>query len=119
MLAIRAGDQGKLDVAERYFRQAMSDGGTEYGALAKLALADACAAEGKTAEAEKLLKELIEKPSVMVSKEQATISLAKIYFAKSRPQEARKLLEPLRSQSTAAGRIAVSLLAEANSNPGR
>lgn len=111
LLGVRASDEGKLDVAERYFKQATADGGSEYGALAKLALADVYATQGKTADAEKLLKELIEKPSVMVSKDQATIALAKIYL-KSRPIEARKLLEPLRTQTTAVGRVAVALLAE-------
>jgi hypothetical protein len=115
LLAIRAADRGSLDVAERYFRQAMSDGGSEYGSLAKLALADVCATEGKTADAEKLLKELIAKPSVLVSKDQATVALAKIYL-KSRPLEARRLLEPLRTQSTAVGRIAVTLLADTYPN---
>jgi TolA-binding protein len=119
LLAIRAADQGKLDVAERYFRQAISDGGSEYGSLAKLALADVCATQGKTAEAEKLLKEIMEKPSVMVSKEQATISLAKVYIAKSRPQEARKLLQPMLGQTTSAGRVAASVYAETNSIPAK
>lgn len=114
-LGIRSADLGKMDVAERYFRQAVSDGGTEYGSLAKLALADVCATESKTAEAETLLKELINKPTVMVSKEQATVSLAKLYL-KSRPLEARKLLEPLRTQTTAVGRIAVNLLTETYPN---
>lgn len=115
LLAIRAADHGSLDVAERYLRQAVADGGSEYGSLAKFALADVCVSGGKTADAEKLLKELIAKPSVLVSKDQATIALAKIYL-KSRPMEARKLLEPLRTQSTAVGRIAVTLLAETYPN---
>lgn len=111
LLAVRAADQGKLDVSERNLKQAVADGGSEYGTLAKLALADVYATQGKTADAEKLLKELIEKPSVLVSKDRATIALARIYV-KSRPAEARKLLEPLRTQTTAVGRVAVSMLAE-------
>ena len=93
----------------------MSDGGSEYGSLAKLALADVCASQCKTADAEKLLKELIDKPTVMVSKEQATIALAKVYVSKSRPQEARKLLQPMLGQTTSAGRVAASVYAETNS----
>jgi TolA-binding protein len=118
LLAVRAADQGKLDVAERNFKQAVSDGGSEYGALAKLALADVYATQGKTADAEKLLKELIEKPSVLVSKDRATIALARIYL-KSRPLEARKLLEPLRTQTTSVGRVAVSMLAETYPTSGK
>jgi predicted negative regulator of RcsB-dependent stress response len=119
VLAIRAADQGKLDVAERYFRQAVSDGGTEYGSLAKLALADVFVSQGKTADAEKLLKELIDKPTVLVSKEQATISLARVYISKSRPQEARKLLQPMLGQTTSAARVAASVYAETNSIPAK
>ena len=118
LLGIRASDEGKFDVAERYFKQAVSDGGSEYGALAKLALADVYVTQGKTADAEKLLKELVDNPSVLVSKDQATIALAKIYL-KSKPLEARKLLEPLRTQSSAVGRVAVALLAETYPNASR
>lgn len=111
LLGVRAADQGKLDVAAGQFRRAIADGGSEYGALAKLALADILVTQAKSADAEKLLKELIEKPTVLVSKDQATVALAKIYL-KGRPLEARKLLEPLRTKTTAIGRIAVGLLAE-------
>lgn len=118
LLGIRAADQGKLDVAERNFKQAVADGGSEYGTLAKVALADVYATQGKTADAEKLLKEVIEKPTVLVSKDQATIALARIYM-KSRPLEARKLLEPLRTQKTAVAGVAVGLLAETYTTPGK
>ncbi len=118
LLGVRASDQGKFDVAERTFKQAVADGGSEYGTLAKVALAEVYASQGKTADAEKLLKEVIEKPSVLVSKEQATIALAKIYL-KSRPLEARKLLEPLRTQKPAVASVAVSLLAETYPTSGK
>ena len=52
------------------------------------------------AEAEKLLRSLIDDPTILVSKEQATIALAKV-VAKKNPAEARKLLEPLRAASAA------------------
>jgi hypothetical protein len=118
LLGIRAADHGQLDVAERNFKQAAEDGGSEYGALAKLALADVYATQSKTADAEKLLKGLIEKPTVLVSKDQATIALAKLYI-KSRPAEARKLVQPLLSQTTAVGRVAATLFAESNPNSAR
>jgi hypothetical protein len=118
LIAIRAADQGKLDVAERNLKLAVADGGTEYGSLAKLALADVYSTQGKTADAEKLLKELIEKPTALVSKNQATMALARIYL-KSRPAEARKLLQPLLTQTTSVARLAASLLAETNPNSAR
>ncbi|MGD0578407.1 MAG: tetratricopeptide repeat protein [Bryobacteraceae bacterium] len=115
LLGIRAADQGKFDDAERYFKLAVDDAGKEYGSLAKLALADIYSAKGKSAEAEKLLKDLMDHPTVMVSKDQALISLARLY-SKTKPAEARKLIDPLlRSPDTSAGRIATALMTEASS----
>jgi predicted negative regulator of RcsB-dependent stress response len=112
LLGTKAADQGKFDDAERYFKLAIQDANKEYGSLAKLSLADVYAAQGKPAEAEKLLKELIDHPTAMVSKDQATISLARLYF-KTKPAEGRKLLDPLlHAPDTTAGRIATTVLTE-------
>ncbi|MCX6625410.1 MAG: hypothetical protein NTY38_30995 [Acidobacteria bacterium] len=74
-----------------------------------LALAQIYASQSKIADAEKLLRGLIEDPTVFVSKEQATISLAEI-LQRTRPDEARKLLEPLRgSARPAVSRAAISV----------
>ncbi len=113
LLGIRAADQGKFDDAERYFKLAVDDAGKEYGSMAKLALADVYSAKGKPVEAEKLLKELMNKPTAMVSKDQATISLVRLYV-KTKPAEARKLIEPLlRAPGTTAGRIATEVMTAA------
>ena len=48
---------------------------------------------------------------MLVSKEQATISLARL-LASSNPSEARKLLEPLKAAPGGVGRAAGSALAE-------
>jgi hypothetical protein len=61
------------------------------------------------AEAEKLLRSLIAKPSAFVSKEQATIALAEL-LASRNPAEARKLLEPLRSARPAISQAAIAAL---------
>ena len=42
-----------------------------------------------------MLRDLIAHPTIFVSKEQATITLAR-YLAPKKPAEARKLLDPLR-----------------------
>jgi len=110
LLGIRAADQGKFDDAERYFKLAVDDAGKEYGSLAKLALADVYSAKGKPDEAEKLLKGLIDHPTAMVSKDQATISLVRLY-SKTKPADARKLADPLlHAPDTTAGRIATGLM---------
>ena len=44
-----------------------------------------------------MLRDLIAHPTIFVSKEQATITLAR-YLAPKKPAEARKLLDPLRAE---------------------
>jgi len=110
LLGIRAADQNRFDEAEQHLKAAADGGSKEYGSLAKLALAEVYAARGKNADAEKLLKELIDKPTALVSKDQATISLARLYL-KTKPAEANKLLDPLlHAPDTTAGSIATALI---------
>lgn len=111
LLGANAADQGDLDAAVKHLQTALKDGGSDYAGLAKLALADVYNAQGKPADAEKLLREVIASPSALASKEQATINLARL-LARTKPEEAKKLLEPLRTETGAASRAAISLLSE-------
>jgi hypothetical protein len=77
----------------------------------QVALADIYRAQGKIAEGEKLLRSLIEKPTDFVSREHATILLAEL-IKDSRPEEARKLLEPLRTSRSVISRHSLTVLAE-------
>ena len=79
--------------------------------MAKLSLAPIYSATGRQAEAERLLRSVVDKPTLFVSKEQATIALARL-IAKNKPEEARKLLEPLRTERSAVSRAALAALAE-------
>jgi predicted negative regulator of RcsB-dependent stress response len=110
-LGARAGSNpSRLEEAVKYLQQA-GGGNSPYASLARLALAEVYASQGKIADAEKLLRGLMEKPTILVSKEQATLALARL-LAASRPQEARKLLEPLRSSPGPVGRVATETLEE-------
>jgi len=111
MLGVAAADKGKLEEAQKYLKTAADSGKHEYAALAKFSLAEVYASQGKTAEAEKLLRELLNNPATLVSKDQVTIALATA-IAKSKPDEAKKLLEPLRTQSGAASRVAIARYGE-------
>lgn len=111
LLGVNAADQGNIADARRYLASAVKDGGEEYGSLAKLALAGVARSEGKQAEAETLLRELVNSPSAFVGKEQATIELATL-IAPAKPEEARKLLEPLKTENSTAGRTAITMLAD-------
>lgn len=114
-LGIQAAEKGNLADGERYLKAAMQEGGADYGSLAKLALSNVYNANGKTADAEKLVRELMDKPTILVTKDQATVELARL-VAKSRPDEARKLLEPLRGQTGAIGRVSMNAYTELNLN---
>jgi len=105
-----AADAGKLDEARKRF-QAVADGaGKDYASLAAYSLAEADYMENRDAEGEKILRGLIEHPTIVLSKEQATIALAR-HLGKTKPAEARKLLEPIVSSASAASQAAVSVLA--------
>ncbi|MBX5495726.1 MAG: tetratricopeptide repeat protein [Bryobacteraceae bacterium] len=109
MLGNIAMDQGKMAEAEKRYKEVAESGHDNYASIAKLSLAEMYDAQGKNAEAEKLLRELIDSPTALVSKEQATIVLARV-LADSKPEEARKLIEPLRtSDRNAISRSALTL----------
>jgi predicted Zn-dependent protease len=108
--AIKA-DQGKLAEAEKLFADLSQNGDKKYSSLAKLSLAQIYFADGRDAQGEKALRDLIDNPTDFVSKDQATISLAR-FLAPKKPAEARKLLEPLRTQPGAVSQVALSLIGE-------
>lgn len=110
-LGVLYSDQGKTAEAEKQFREVADSAPAPYASQAKLSLAQLYDATGRKAEAEKLLRDLMANPTIMVSKEQATIELARV-IAPSKPDEARKLLEPLRTQPGAASRAALTALSQ-------
>ena len=110
-LASDAADKGDLADAEKRYKTAMESAPKAYAAMARMALAQVYEAEGKTSDAEKLLKEAVANPAATVSKEQATIQLA-ILHAKTDPCAARKVLEPMRAERTAISRAAVQALGD-------
>ena len=110
-LASIKADQGKLAEAEKLFQEVAQKGDDKYAALSKLSLAQILFADGRSDQGEKVLRDLMDKPTVFVSSEQATILLARL-LAPKKPAEARKLLDPLRNRQGNVGQAALSLLAE-------
>jgi predicted negative regulator of RcsB-dependent stress response len=104
-----AASQGNTRGAEAALKEVIDSGEANYASLAKMALADVYQGDGKVAEAEKLLRSLVDKPTDFVSKEQATMALARC-IAPSRPAEARKLLEPLLGVRPSIGRVAAAAI---------
>ena len=58
----------------------------DYASEARISLAHVYSAEGKTAEAEKLMRYLIDHPTALVSKEEATRELADILAPRNRDE---------------------------------
>lgn len=108
-IGVSAAEKGQLEEAEKAWKEVADSGEKPYASLAKFSLADLYAAKGNLTEAEKLLRELVANPTVLVTKEHATIELAKL-IGKSNPAEARKMLEPLRTERSAVSRAAISAL---------
>ena len=116
-VAAAQADKGQIDDAVKTFKDMSDNAPTPYDSVAQLSLAEIYQSQGKTADAEKLLRQLMDKPSVFVSKEQATLELAQV-LAKSNPVEARKLLAPLSaSPRTAVSRAAVAAMGTIPASP--
>ena len=101
-------DQGKLVEAERAFQEVARNGRADYASLAKLALGQVYFAQGKDRDGEAVLRDLMAHPTVFVSKEQAAVTLAQDLMTKN-PAEARKLLDPLKTQGGPVGQLVQTL----------
>lgn len=110
-LGASAADQGKMADAEKLFKEAAEQGDNNYASLARFSLAQVYFAEGRPADGEKILRDLMVHPTVFVSKDQAIIALAR-GIAPTKPGEARKMLEPLRTQPGAVSQVAITAVGE-------
>lgn len=110
-LATIAADKGNLPEAEKRFKDVADSGEKAYASLAKMALAQIYASTGRMKAAEDAVKSVMEHPTVLVSKEQATIEFARL-ISRSDPARARKLLEPMRAERSAVSRAALTALSD-------
>ena len=97
-LGTNAADGGNYAEAQKHFQKVLDYGDQNFSSMAKLALAKVYASEGKLADGEKLIQSVIDHPTTLVSKDEATLALGELVAA-SDPQRARKLIEPLRGSS--------------------
>jgi predicted negative regulator of RcsB-dependent stress response len=104
-------DKGNLAEGEKDLKSVVDSAPDAYASQAALALAQLYDIEGKSAEAEKLLDNLVKHPTVTVSKEEAQLALAKVK-ARTDPDGARKMLEALQTQRNAVSKAAVSAMGE-------
>jgi tetratricopeptide (TPR) repeat protein len=112
-LAAIAADQGKMPEAQKLFQEAAAAGDKNYASLARFSLAQVYLADKREADAEKIFRDLMAHPTLFVSKEQATIELAKS-IAATKPAEAKKLLDPLRAETGPVSQAAMAATPEAS-----
>ncbi len=115
-LAAMDADAGKLAEAEKGYRDVVDSAPAAYASIAAVSLANILVAENKLPEAEKVLKDLVDHPTAFVSKEEATVHLAEV-ISKSRPADARKMLEPLRTARSSISRAAIQVLGQLDGAP--
>jgi TolA-binding protein len=77
--------------AERSLQEAAGSRNADLAALGKFALAAVYRGENKDAQAIDLYKQLIDKPTIVVSKATAQLELAEFYESRQKPDEAKKI----------------------------
>jgi tetratricopeptide (TPR) repeat protein len=86
---------GDNAAAERSLQEAANSSNSDLAALGKFALASVYRTENKNTQAVDLYKQLIDKPTIVVSKATAQMELAGFYETQQKPDEAKKLYDPI------------------------
>jgi TolA-binding protein len=85
--------------AERNLQEAAGSSNPDLAALGKFALASVYRAENKDTQAVDLYKQLIDKPTLVVSKATAQLELASYYESKQKPDEAKKIYDQVAKEN--------------------
>jgi TolA-binding protein len=92
---------GDNAAAERSLQEAARSSNADLAALGKFALASVYRAENKDAQAIDLYKQLMDKPTLVVSKATAQLELASSYESRQKPDEAKKIYEQVQKENPA------------------
>jgi len=87
--------------AERSLQEATGSSNADLAALGKFALASVYRAENKNTQAVDLYKQLIDKPTIVVSKATAQLELAGLYESQQKPDEAKKIYDQIEKENPA------------------
>jgi TolA-binding protein len=87
--------------AERSLQESAGSSNADLAALGKFALASVYRAENKDAQAVDLYKQLIDKPTIVVSKAMAQLELAAFYEAQRKPDEAKRIYDQVEKENPA------------------
>jgi TolA-binding protein len=113
LLGVTASNLGNTSAAENDFKAVDSTGNRDVAALAKFALASLYADNNRTKDAVALYQQLINKPTVTVSKTTAQLQLAAVYQSSNQPLDAKRVYEQVKKENptTEAGQLATQKLA--------
>ena len=103
--------QARMEEARKKYDDVAKNADANTASLAKFAMAQILLQENKTADGQAMLKDIMDHPTEMVSKEQAIVTLATSMKA-TNPAEAKKLLEPLVKEGGEIAGTAARLLNE-------
>jgi predicted negative regulator of RcsB-dependent stress response len=103
-------EAGRMSDARKKYQDVADHADANYASLGKLALAQVDFIENKTADARNILKDLQDHPTDLVSKDEATFTLARGLIPTA-PEEARKMLTTL-ALSKEIGAAAMSAMQE-------
>jgi len=92
---------GDNAAAERSLREAARSSSADLAALGKFALSSVYRAENKDAQAVDLYKQLMDKPTLVVSKATAQLELASFYESRQKPDEAKKIYDQVAKENPA------------------
>ena len=107
-VGLAASQLGDNAAAERSLQEAAGSSNADLGALGKFALASVYRSEHKDQQAIDLYKQLIDKPTIVVSKATAQLELAGFYESQQKPDDAKKIYDQVAKDnpSTEAASIA-------------
>jgi TolA-binding protein len=113
-LGVTSATEGENAAAEGDFKAVASSGNRELASISKLALATLYGNTNRTKDAVPIYQELINKPTISVSKVTAQLQLAELYQTSNQPLDAKRLYEQIKKDnpSTEAGQMATQKLAE-------
>ncbi len=90
---------GDNAAAERSLQEAAGSSNADLAALGKFALASVYRAENKGTQAVDLYKQLIDKPTIVISKATAQIELASFYESQQKPDDAKKIYDQVEKEN--------------------
>ena len=113
-LGVTSATAGDNAAAEGNFKAVISSGSKELASVAKFALAALYGNTNRTKDAVALYQELINQPTVSVSKVTAQLQLAELYQSSNQPLDAKRLYEQIKKDnpSPEATQIATQKLTE-------